>query len=94
MSFWMADTEDGGKVLEAYKCTITSAENAPEVGDKVAVTGKLTKYNTTPEFAAGCTVEILEKAGGEGGEGRKQPLLTWHWITLHTRTTQLRKAPY
>ena len=28
-------------------------ENAPAVGDKVKVTGKLTKYNGTPEFAAG-----------------------------------------
>ena len=70
MSFWMADTKDGGKVLEAYKCTITSEENAPAVGDKVAVTGKLTKYGTTPEFATGCTVVIIEKAGGDtpGGD--------------------------
>ena len=70
MSFWMADTKEGGKVLEAYKCTITSEENAPAVGDKVAVTGQLTKYNTTPEFAAGCTVAIIEKAGGDtpGGD--------------------------
>lgn len=61
MSFWMADTKDGGKVLEAYKCAVDDEANAPAVGDKVAVTGKLTKYNSTPEFAAGCTVEILEK---------------------------------
>ena len=61
ISFWMADTKDGGKVLEAYRAACASAEDAPAVGDKVAVTGKLTKYNTTPEFAAGCTVEILEK---------------------------------
>ena len=62
MSFWMADTEDGGKVLEAYKCAIAKEEDAVRVGDKVAVTGKLTKYNTTPEFATGCTVEIKERA--------------------------------
>ena len=80
MSFWMADTKDGGKVLEAYKCTITSEENAPAVGDKVAVTGKLTKYNTTPEFATGCTVVIIEKAGGDtpGGDtpGGDDPVVT------------------
>ena len=75
MSFWMADTKDGGKVLEAYKCTITSEENAPAVGDKVAVTGKLTKYNTTPEFAEGCTVEIIEKAGGDTPGGGDDPVL-------------------
>ena len=62
MSFWMADTKDGGKVLEAYKCAIAKEEDAVRVGDKVAVTGKLTKYNTTPEFATGCTVEIKERA--------------------------------
>ncbi len=65
MSFWMADTKDGGQVLEAFKCAIEKEADAVKVGDKVRVTGKLTMFNTTPEFAAGCTVEILEK--GEGG---------------------------
>ena len=70
MSFWIADTKDGGNVLEAYKCTVENEADAPAVGDKVAVTGQLTKYNTTPEFAAGCTVAIIEKAGGDtpGGD--------------------------
>lgn len=60
MSFWMADAADGGKVLEAYKVVPESADAIPAVGDKVTVTGSLTKYNTTPEFAAGCTVVIVE----------------------------------
>ena len=71
MSFWMADTKDGGKVLEAYKCAIENAEDAVAVGDKVAVTGKLTKYNTTPEFAAGCTVVILERDAAPVNLGAK-----------------------
>ncbi len=62
VSFWMADTKDGGKVLEAYRAACATAADAPNEGDKVAVTGKLTKYNTTPEFAAGCTFTILERA--------------------------------
>ncbi len=62
MSFWMADTKDGGNVIEAYKCAIADAKDAVKVGDKVAVTGKLTKFNTTPEFATGCTVEVIEAA--------------------------------
>ena len=62
MSFWMADAKDGGKVLEAYKCAIEKEEDAVRVGDLVKVTGKLTKFNKTPEFAAGCTVEIVERA--------------------------------
>ena len=71
MSFWMADTKEGGNVLEAYKCAIEKEEDAVLVGDKVAVTGKLTKYNTTPEFAAGCTVEILERAAAPVNLGEK-----------------------
>ena len=62
ISFWMADTKEGGKVLEAYRAACETAADAPNVGDKVAVTGKLTKYGTTPEFAAGCTYTILERA--------------------------------
>ena len=67
MSFWMADTKDGGQVFEAYKCECAQAD-APEVGDLVKVTGTLTYYqkNDVPELAAGCTVEIIEK--GQGGE--------------------------
>ncbi len=59
ITFWMADTEDGGKVLEAYRAACASEADAPAVGKKVKVTGKLTKYGTTPEFAAGCTYEIV-----------------------------------
>lgn len=62
MSFWMADEKDGGKVFEAYKCAIEKEEDAVRVGDLVKAHGTLTKYNTTPELAAGCTVEILERA--------------------------------
>ena len=62
ISFWMADAADGGNVLEAYRAACASEADAPVVGDKVAVTGTLTKYNTTPEFAAGCTFEIIEQA--------------------------------
>ena len=60
MSFWMADTKEGGQVIEAYKCAIADEANAPKVGDFVRVIGKLTKYNTTYEFTQGCTCEILE----------------------------------
>ena len=60
ISFWMADAADGGEVLQAYRAACASAEAAPVVGDKVQVTGALTKYNTTPEFGAGCTFVITE----------------------------------
>ena len=62
VSFWMADAADGGKVIEAYRAACATAEDAPNVGDKVTVTGSLTKYGTTPEFAAACTYIIVERA--------------------------------
>ena len=62
ISFWMADAADGGNVIQAYRAACASAEAAPVVGDKVQVTGALTKYNTTPEFGAGCTFVITEHA--------------------------------
>lgn len=61
VSFWMADTQDGGRVLEAYRAACATEADAPLVGDKVQVTGTLTKYNTTPEFSAGCTFTIIER---------------------------------
>ena len=59
LSFWMADTKDGGEVLEAFRAVCETEDAAPKVGDVVEVTGNLTKYNTTPEFAKGCTFVIL-----------------------------------
>ena len=70
MSFWMADTQNGGKVLEAYKCAVANEADAPKVGDLVQVTGKLTTFKSTSEFAEGCTCVIIQKGeGGESGEG-------------------------
>ena len=59
VSFWVADTENGGKVIQAYRCVANTEADAPNVGALVRVTGQLTKYNTTPEFAQGCTCEML-----------------------------------
>jgi len=71
MTFWMADAQDGGNVLEAYKCAIADQADAPNVGDKVSVTGQLTKYNTTPEFAQGCTCVVLERGDAPQNLGYK-----------------------
>jgi len=59
VTFWMADTENGGNIIEAYKCVANTQADAPNVGALVRVTGQLTKYNNTPEFAAGCTCVIV-----------------------------------
>lgn len=60
ITFWMADTENGGKIIEAFKCVANTQADAPNVGALVRVTGQLTKYYSTPEFAAGCTCEIID----------------------------------
>ena len=70
ITFWMADTKNGGNVLEAYKCAV-SADAVPTVGDYVEVKGKLTKYNTIPEFAAGCTCSILTSSAPAVNLGAK-----------------------
>lgn len=71
VSFWMADTQDGGNVLEAYRAACATAADAPNVGDKVKVTGKLTKYGSTPEFAAACTFVILQSSAAPENLGPK-----------------------
>ena len=61
VSFWMADTKDGGKVFEAYRAKCETAAEAPNVGDKVKIVGILSVYNqSTPEISNG-SFEILEQ---------------------------------
>ena len=62
VSFWMADTQDGGQVFEAFRVACETAADAPGVGDLVWVKGNLTKYKSTPEIAAGGTFGIIEKS--------------------------------
>ncbi|MBR0434104.1 MAG: hypothetical protein IJK15_10490 [Bacteroidaceae bacterium] len=69
-SFWMADTQDGGRVFEAYWANLPEGVSAFKVGMKVKITGQLMKFvkdgNVTPEIK-NADVQILE--GGEGGGG-------------------------
>ena len=62
ITFWMADAANGGQVLQAYRAACASADEAPIVGDKVTVTGALSKYNSTPQFMANSTFVIDEHA--------------------------------
>ena len=61
VSFWMADTKDGGEVFEAFRVVCETAEEAPALGDLVWVKGNLTKYQSTPETAKGGSFGIIEK---------------------------------
>lgn len=71
ISFWMADSDNGGQVFEAFRAVCETEEEAPGVGDKVAVKGKLTKHYSTPEMDAGCTFTILEHSAVEPEEKGK-----------------------
>lgn len=62
-SFWMADTKDGGKVLQAYWANLPEGVEAFTKGSKVKITGQLLKYvkdgNVTTEIK-NANVVILE----------------------------------
>lgn len=67
-SFWLADTKDGGKMIQAYWANLPEGVEAFTVGSKVTITGKLLKYVKTdgtvvPEVK-NPTVTIIETGGG------------------------------
>lgn len=63
ISFWMSDTENGGRVLQAYRASCQTEDDAPSVGDIVTITGNLILYNKkTPEISAGGTYMFVKKA--------------------------------
>lgn len=67
-SFWMADTKDGGKVIQAYWANLPEGVEAFTVGSKVTITGKLLKYvktdGTVVAEVKNPTVTITETGGG------------------------------
>ena len=69
-TFWMADTQNGGRVFEAYWANLPEGVSEFKVGMKVKITGNLMKYvkdgNMTPEIK-NATVVILEEGDGGGG---------------------------
>lgn len=77
-SFWMADTKDGGKVLQAYWANLPAGVSEFKAGSKVKITGKLLKYvnattgAVTPEIK-NADVQILEEGGNGGDEEPDEP---------------------
>lgn len=61
ITFNLVDELGNEVFLQAYRCGGDDAANV-EVGDIVVVFGNLTKYNSTYEFAQGCTLVSLTKA--------------------------------
>ena len=61
ITFWMADTPNGGKVLQAYRVIPVEANDIDvKVGDYVEVVGSLVNYyGTTPEVYTGGTYTII-----------------------------------
>jgi hypothetical protein len=73
-TFWIADTKDGGQVLQAYSCApLTDADKVFAVGDYVELVGKLKKYNTTNEVEKGTYTVITAADGGETPEEPEEP---------------------
>ena len=82
ISFWMADEKDGGEVIQAFRAVCESEADAPQEGDKVRISGKLINYHGTPEFAAGCTYEILIHQGIEETVAEGKAVKVLHEGTL------------
>lgn len=60
LSVWLADTKTGKNTIEAYKAVpVSEVEQTLAFGDYVEVVGDLTRYNTIPELAAGCSIKKL-----------------------------------
>ena len=61
ITFWMADTPDGGQVLQAFRVKpVSDVEQSLKVGDFVEVIGSLILYNgETPEVNAGGSVKLI-----------------------------------
>ena len=57
--FWVADTKDGGQVLQSYYCNVPQVL---KVGDYIQMFGKLTKYNTSPQMKNGDVTILPEPA--------------------------------
>ena len=73
-TFWIADTKDGGQVLQAYTCApLTDADKVFAVGDYVELVGKLKKHNTTNEVEKGTYTVITAADGGETPEEPEEP---------------------
>ena len=64
ITFWMADTPDGGQVLQAFRVKpFSDVEQSLKVGDFVEVIGSLILYTkdgvSTPEVNAGGSVKLI-----------------------------------
>ena len=69
--FWMADTKDGGRVFQSYWCNVPEVM---QVGDYVAVTGKIMRYNSTYEIKNG-DVTLLSRGGDTGNGDEEEPVI-------------------
>lgn len=68
-SFWLADTKDGGKLVQAFWANLPEGVEKFTVGSKVTITGKLLKYvkpdSTVITEVKNPTVVIKEQGGDE-----------------------------
>ena len=77
-TFWMADTIDGGRVLEAYWANLPDSVSEFKVGMKVTIRGKLTKYvrDTMICEMKNADVTIIENAPDDINSNDEDSLIT------------------
>ena len=67
-SFWLTDTEGGKSDLQAYRVSISKAENAVKKGDKIQIIGQLTHAVTSAGKdqyrVINASLNIIERAQG------------------------------
>ncbi len=75
ISLWLADTPDGGQVLQAFRVKpVNDADINVAVGDFVEVVGTLVNYmGNTPEVNQGGTYTIVTPGSGETPENPETP---------------------
>ena len=88
ISFWMADTPDGGKVLQGYRVKpVNEADINVAVGDYVEVVGTLVNFmSNTPEVNAGGTYTIV--TAGEDNNNPVTPPTTDGAVTFDADVDQ------
>lgn len=86
-SFWMADTPDGGKIIQAYWANLPAGVASFTKGAKVKITGKLLKYvkdgAVTPEIKNADVLILTDDSSdpgstdpGESESGNKKTIAT------------------
>ena len=90
ITFWLADTQDGGRVLQCYRVKpVNAGEKNVKVGDYVEVEGRLINYNgSSPQVNAGGTYTIITAPIKEDTQEYVDLGLSVKWATCNVGATK------